>query len=141
MQKLKAFLVANKVLIFAMLSAGALAVQQITSAYPNDYKIWALAGVVAAIGVLAKDLRGQWPTIIASLLPSLGAILTAMETNAPISWWQLIGSVAVAVGGVVAPPAKSLSYETSPVVTEAKKEAAAADASAIPPKTPPVETK
>lgn len=138
MQKVKGVLMANKVIIFGLLSAVAMTVQELSSEYATDYKVLALAAFVAAVSFLAKNLRGQWATIIGSVLPSLVVILDKVETHTPITWGAMGSAMVLAFLGVVAPPAKSLSYETSPVVAEAKKEAAEIDASSEPPKTPPV---
>jgi len=128
MQKVITFLNANKVLLFGLFSAVAMTVQQLTSTYATDYKVLALAAIVAALGFLAKNLRGQWASIIGSLVPSVTVVLTNLESHTPISWWQFGGAVALALGGVFAPPSKSLSYETSPTIVAAKTQASQTDA-------------
>ena len=130
------FFQANKVLIFGLLSAIAMTVQQYTGSAKVDYKVLGLAALVAAIGFLAKNLRGQSATILASLVPSLGIILTQAQSNVPISWMQIMTSAAIAIAGVFAPPTKSLAYEQAPAIVAAKQEAAVSDAAAA--KTPPV---
>jgi len=132
---MKKFFNDNKVLIFGLLAAVAMTVQQYTEAGPVDYKVLALAAVIAAIGFLAKNLRGQWATILLSVLPSLGIILTNVQSHVPISWSQIIASAAIAIGGVFAPPTKSLNYEKAPEIVVAKQQAAASDAAEN--KTPP----
>jgi hypothetical protein len=136
-----AWITANKVVLFGILSAGILAVQQLASQYPKDYKVLGLAAFIAILSFLAKNLRGQWGSILGSLLPSLGIVLANLETTppTPISWWQFAGAIALAVGGVLAPPAKSLSYEQSPTITAAKTQAATSDAAQN--KTVPASTK
>lgn len=138
MQKLKDFISANKVLVFGLIAAGAMTYQQLSSQFPTDYKVLGFAAFVASIGFLAKSLRGQWASILGSLLPSMGVILDQMETHTHITWAALIGGVAFALSGVFAPPAKSLAYEKTPEIVAAKKDAANIDASAQPPKNPPV---
>jgi hypothetical protein len=126
------WLSSNKVILFGILSAGILAVQQLASQYPKDYKVLGLAAFIAVLSFLAKDLRGQWGSILGSLIPSLGIVLSNLETvpPTPIAWWQFFGAVALAIGGVLAPPAKSLAYESSPAIVQAKAQAATADAAA-----------
>lgn len=123
------FLTTNKVIIFGIISAGVLAAQQLASQYPKDYKVLGLAAFIAILSFLAKDLRGQWGSILGSLIPALGIVLSNIESvpPIPISWWQFAGAVTLAVGGVMAPPAKSLSYEQSPTIVAAKMQAAASD--------------
>jgi hypothetical protein len=125
-----AWIAANKVILFGILSAGILAVQQLASQYPKDYKVLGLAAFIAVLSFLANNLRGQWASILGSLLPSLGIVLTNIEAvpPVPISWWQFAGAAALAIGGVLAPPAKSLSYEESPAIVQAKAQAATSDA-------------
>jgi hypothetical protein len=124
------WIAANKVILFGILSAGILAVQQLASQYPKDYKVLGLAAFIAVLSFLANNLRGQWASILGSLLPSLGIVLTNIEAvpPVPISWWQFAGAAALAIGGVLAPPAKSLSYEESPAIVQAKAQAATSDA-------------
>lgn len=138
MQKVKVFLSDNKVIIFGLLSAAAMTVQQLTSQFATDYKVLAFAAFVASISFLAKNLRGQWASILGSLLPTLAVMLDNIETHTPLSWPGLIGGVGLALSGLFAPPAKSLSYEKTPEIVAAKKDAATIDASAEPPKNPPV---
>jgi hypothetical protein len=124
-----AWITANKVVLFGIVSAGILAVQQLASQYPKDYKVLGLAAFIAVLSFLANNLRGQWGSILGSLLPSLGIVLANIEAvpPVPISWWQFAGAVALAIGGVLAPPAKSLSYETSPTILAAKAQGAQSD--------------
>jgi|ERR1700748_199772 len=141
MQKVKQFLIDNKVFLFGILSAAIITVQQLATSYPKDYRLFILAAFFAGISYSARNLRGQWGSILGSLIPSLGIALNNMETHTPISWFSLAGAAALAVMGVIAPPAKSLSYETTPEITAAKQDAAKADAAAEPPKNPPVSVK
>jgi hypothetical protein len=123
------WLSANKVLIFGIISAGILAVQQLASTYPNDYKVLGLAAFYAILGFLAKDLRGQFASIISSLIPSVLIVLNNSEHVPPIptNWLEIGGAAVIAILGVIAPPAKSLSYETSPAISGAKAAAASTD--------------
>jgi hypothetical protein len=130
------FLMANKVLLFGLAGAIAMTVQQYTSSGPVDYKVLALAALVAGIGFLAKNLRGQWATILGSLLPVLGVLFTNVQGHTAISWSYVFSSAALAIAGVFAPPTKSLSYEQSPAIVQAKQQAAVTDAAQS--KTPPV---
>lgn len=126
---MKQFLNANKVLIFGLLSAMVMTAQTLLSSGPTDYKVLALSVVIAGIGFLAKNLRGQWATILGSILPTFGVVLTKTQSNDPISWGLVSVAAVAAVLGAVAPPPKSLSYESSPEIANAKQEAKVADAS------------
>lgn len=118
----------NKVLLFGLLAAVAMAVQQFMTP-PVDYMVLFLAVIVGAIGFLAKNLRGQWATILTSLIPSIGVVFTQAQNHTPISLQLFFTSVAIAVAGVFAPPAKSEAYEQSPTIVQAKKQADNIDAS------------
>lgn len=126
-----AWLTANKVVLFGILAAGILAVQQLASQYPADYKVLGLAAFVAVLSFIAKDYRGQFGSIVGSLVPTLAIVLSNMEHIPPIptNWWEIGGAVSLAIGGVIAPPAKSLSYEKSPTILAAKAQGAKTDAS------------
>lgn len=117
----------NKVLIFGLVAAVAMAVQQFATP-PVDKLVLALAVVIAAIGFLAKSLRGQWATILTSLIPSLGVVFTEAQSHVHISLQMFFTSVVIAVSGVFLPPAKSEAYEQSPTITAAKQQAKQIDA-------------
>lgn len=116
----------NKVLIFGLVAAVAMAVQQFATP-PIDYLVLILAVVIASIGFLAKSLRGQWATILASLIPSFGVVFTQAQNHTPISLQMFFTSIAIAIAGVFSPPAKSASYEQSATIKDAKAEAKTID--------------
>lgn len=114
------FLTTYKVTIFGCLMAALMVFQQFELQGPVDLKVVGLAALVAVIGFLANNLRGQAATILASMLPSLGVIATAAQNHAPISWAQTGTSAAIAIIGVFLPPMKNLSYEQAPTIVAAK---------------------
>jgi hypothetical protein len=138
MQKLIALWTANKVFILGLVGAVGMVLEQYMNEANPDYKVIGFAAAIAAISYLAKSLRGQWVSVLGVLGTSLSTVATAVESGNKVSWFQIIVSTILAIVSAVSPAGKSLSYETSPVVTEAKKEAAVIDSQSEPPKNPPV---
>lgn len=142
MSKFTAWLSANKVLIFGVLTAIAMNVEQYFSSTSGSisWPVISLSSGVVIVSFLAKNLRGQWITILGSVQTLLTVILNDIDTHTPIVWRTAIITFVVAILAAVAPAGKSLSYEQSAPVEAAKAEAKAIDAAKKPPVNPPVET-
>lgn len=102
------FLSQNKVLLFGLLGAIGMAIQQYADNGPVNYKVVVFAVIVAVIGFLANNIHGQWATILGSLLPTAGILLTSAQNNQTIDWWHILAATAIAVGAVFAPAAKAV---------------------------------
>lgn len=118
-----------KVVIFGVLAAVALAVNELVGAGEANTKVLIYAAAMAALSFLANSLRGQWATIIGVVLTSFATYLT-MEQNGDVSWVQLIGSLLAALLAVFAPPAKSRGYENTTTIVQAKQQGEAITPSA-----------
>jgi len=141
MSKITAWLSKNKVLIFGILSAVAMNVEQYFSASSGfSWPIILLSSGVVITSFLAKNLRGQWITILGSVGSFMTVLLNSLDSHTPIVWRTAIITLVVNILAAVAPAGKSLSYEQSPNVEAAKAQAKAIDASKKPPVHPPVET-
>ena len=140
MSKFSTWFSTNKVLLLGLLGAVLVVLQQFLTQSTVDYKVVGFGVAIAILSFLAKNLRGQVASILGLLGSSVGTIAATIETGGKVTWIQVVISLIVAILGVVAPPAKSLSYETSSGVVAEKAEAAKMDASKQPPVTPPVQT-
>ena len=141
MSKFQTWLSTNKVLIFGILSAVAMNIEQyFNSTAGYSWQVIALSSGVVIVSFLAKNLRGQWVTILGSVQTLLTVILNDVDTHTPILWRTVIITFVVAILAAVAPAGKSLSYEKSGPVEAAKAEAKVMDAAQKPPVNPPVET-
>ncbi len=109
----------NKVLIFGLLSAVALTLNEMFGAGEASPKVLVFAGLVAAASFLAKNLRGQWATIAGLVGTAITTYLT-MEQQGSISWAQLVLQVVIGFLAITMPPAKSVGYERTQLITEAK---------------------
>lgn len=109
----------NKVLIIGLLSAVALAMNELFVKGQSSTKALVFAAFIAALSFLANNLRGQWATIAGILGTSLATYVT-MDQTGTISWPQLIMQAVIALLAVVAPPAKSRGYEHSNTIEQAK---------------------
>jgi hypothetical protein len=109
----------NKVLIIGLLSAVALALNEIFKTGGASTKALVFAAFVAALSFLANNLRGQWASIAGILGTTLATYIT-MDQTGSVSWQQLILQAVVALLAVVSPPAKSRGYEHTQTIENAK---------------------
>lgn len=141
MSKILAWLQANKILLFGLASAIAMNVQQYFSASSGiSWPVIFLSSGVVITSFLARNLRGQWITILGSVGSFFTVLLNSFDSNTPIVWRTAIITLVVNILAAVAPAGKSLSYEKSAPVEAAKAEAKSIDAAKKPPANPPVET-
>jgi hypothetical protein len=141
MNPIIAWLSKNKVLLFGLASAIAINVQQYFTT--NEILNWPailLSSGIVITSFLAKNLRGQWITILGSVGSFFTVLLNSIDSNTPIVWRTAILTLVVSILAAVAPAGKSLSYEQSGPVETAKAEAKAIDAAKKPPVNPPVQT-
>lgn len=111
----------NKVLIIGLLSAIALPIYDLISKGETSTKVIVMAGAVALTSYLSRNLRGQWQSI-ATIVGTVLATYIAQEQAGAVSWAQLIMQAIVLYLGASASPAKSVGYEKTPIIVEAKKE-------------------
>ncbi len=109
----------NKVLIFGLLSAVALTLNETFRAGVASPKILVFAALIAAASFLAKNLRGQWATITGLVGNALVVYLTQYEQG-NVSIEQLILQFIIGFLAIIMPPAKSIGYERTQVITDAK---------------------
>jgi hypothetical protein len=108
-----------KVVIIGLLSAVALALNELLIQGEASTKVLIFSGFLAALAFLAKNLRGQWATIAGIFGTALSTYVTQEQTGT-VSWAQIILSAAIAFLAVVAPPAKSRGYEHTQTINAAK---------------------
>lgn len=111
----------NKVLIIGLASAIALPVYELISKGDTSSKIIITAVAVALTSYLARNLRGQWQTI-ASIVGTVLATYIVQDQTGNVSVAQLIMQFIILFLGASSAPAKSIGYEHTPVIMEAKKE-------------------
>lgn len=111
----------NKVLIVGLLSSVLLAVSELVKGGNASIKLLVFSGFIAGATFLARNLRGQWATISGILASALTAYLTQSESG-HVSWAQIVTQMAIALLGILAAPAKSVGYERSAPIVEAKTE-------------------
>lgn len=117
----QSFFQANKVLIFGLLSAIALGLNEAFSTGGASTKVLVFAAFLAALSFLANNLRGQWATIAGVIGTALTTYIT-MDQAGTISWPQIILQAVLALLAVFTPPAKSKGYEYTGTVTAARAE-------------------
>lgn len=118
------FLNKNKVVIFGLLSAILLAINEILKTEGANVKVLIFAGGIAGASFLANNLRGQWASIAGLAGTSLATYLT-MEQTGTISFQQLVFQIILGFLAIVSSPAKGVAYEHSPVIEQAKAQAEA----------------
>ena len=120
---MKPFWDKHKVFIVGLLSAVALALNELMTSGEVSAKILAYAGFIAALSYLSKNLRGQWATITGIVLTALATYIE-QERMGTVTWRQIILQATIALLAAIAPPPKSIEYEKSPTIVQAKEEAA-----------------
>lgn len=123
----------NKVLVIGLLSAIALPIYELISKGETSTKVIVMAAAVALTSYLARNLRGQWATIAAIVGTVLATYITQDQSGLPISWAQLILQFVVLFLGAVSAPAKSIAYEKTPVIMQAKMQSEVAVPTVAPP--------
>ncbi len=130
---MKDFFMKNKVLIIGLLSAILLAISEIVKGNDASIKMLIFSAVVAGLSFLAKNLRGQAASIAGLIASALTAYLTQQETG-HVSWAQIVTQTLIALLGIWASPAKSVGYEKTDIIVEAKKSGEEIQPTAIVPK-------
>lgn len=111
----------NKVLIIGLLSAIVMPIYDLIKQGHTSTNTVILTAAIAITAYFARNLRGQWQTIFGILATVVANYAVQAGTGQPIKWWELIlGGIALFLSAS-APPAKSVGYEKTPVIVEAKK--------------------
>jgi hypothetical protein len=130
---MKAWFNKYKVIIFGLLAAIALPINDLITQGGVSTKAIVFAGVTAALTFAARNLRGQWATI-AGLLGTTATYYLTMDTSGNVDWSKIIMFFIVQILAIVAPPAKSVGYERTDTIMEAKQEGEEIKPSIAPPK-------
>lgn len=136
---MKKFFADNKVFIIGLITSLCVVGQQYLDEKVADPFIvgFGVAGAIASY--FAKNLRGQWGSIIGIGGNMIAVLTQAHITQQPINPWQLIIQAAVAYMGIIASPPKSRSYEKTDTIADAKQEAKEIDAAKKVSPPPPVQ--
>lgn len=110
----------NKVVLLSILMAVLLSVQQFAGSTPVNVLVVVFAALIAGLGVLANNLRGQWATIVTSVIGTITVVQQNIQTGNKISWYALLIALGIAIIGVFLPPTKPASYELNPTIVAAK---------------------
>lgn len=119
---MKQFFSKNKVLLTGLVSAVLMALYSFTVAPTTDWVIVGYSAFIAAGSFLANNLRGQWPTIIGVLLTSAATIYESYSTGVPLNAVHLIYTCAINIGLALVGPPKSIGYERTGTIEQAKAE-------------------
>lgn len=123
----------NKVLIIGLASAIALSLYELVSKGETSTKVFIVSAAVAITSFLSRNLRGQWQTI-AAIIGTVLATYIAQDQTGNVSWAQLFLQGIILFLGASSSPAKSIGYEKTPVIAEAKKEGEQIAPTVAPPK-------
>jgi amino acid permease len=124
LQKLKAFYIANQVLLSGLISAIVISLQQFMSVANPDWAVIGFAVLLAAASWAGNNLRGKGVSVL-GILGVAGASFATVAETGHINKSQLILSFVIGLGALIAPPAKNESYEKSAIITRAKEEGTA----------------
>lgn len=123
----------NKVLVIGLASAVALPIYDLISKGETSTKVIVMAAAVALTSYLSRNLRGQWQTITSIVGTVLATYIVQEQSGNPIGWTQLILQGIILFLGASAAPAKSVGYEHTAIIMEAKKEGEQAIPTPAPP--------
>lgn len=105
---MKDFILRNKVIIAAFLSALVLVLQQALSTGQTDLKAIGFAAFVALLGVAARNWAGQGVTVL-GILGTLSGVFINIQSTGTFTWNEFILSAVIAlltaITGTLAPSA------------------------------------
>lgn len=111
----------NKVLLIGLLTSVALPLYDLVSKGETSAKVLVVAFLGGTTSYLARNLRGQ----VATICGIVGTIVATYFTDSidhPISWAQITLQALILYLAAVSPPAKSVGYERTSIIEEAKKQ-------------------
>jgi hypothetical protein len=123
-QKILAFFATNKVFITGLLASIAVVLQQFLMKPVIDLKTIGLAVGIAILSYVANLWRGQGVTILGIIGTLAYVFVQNITSGVNLDWSKIILMAILAIISAVAPPPKSLNYEKSAVITQAKDQAA-----------------
>lgn len=113
------FFTKNKVLLFGLLGAAAVAIKGFIGQPEIQWKAVIFAVVMAILSYIANEWRGQGVTIL-GILGTLAYTYVQLNQTGTFTWNQFILMSIAAILAAVAPPPKPLTYEKDPVIEKAK---------------------
>lgn len=113
-----------KVLIFGSVTAVLTALYGLLATPVIDYIVLGYAAFIAVGSYLARNLRGQWGTIVGIVLPTIAVLEDAHIHHTEVNYPYLIVGITVQILAALSAPAKDRSYENSPTIIQAKAEGA-----------------
>jgi hypothetical protein len=114
----------NQVFLSGLAGALTLVLQQFINTAEINYKAVGLAVLLATASYIGNQWRGKGVTVLGFLGVAATAFATIQSTG-HFTWAQFGLSVLVGFLAMVAPPPKSIEYENSTPIAEAKAEAKA----------------
>ena len=123
-QKILDFFLTNKVFITGLLAAIAVVLQQFLMEPSIDWKTIGLAVGIAVLSYVANLWRGQGVTLLGIIGTLAYVFVQNLTSGVPLDWSKIILMAVVAIISAVAPPPKSVNYEKSAVIEQAKDQAA-----------------
>jgi uncharacterized protein YcfJ len=112
----------NQVLITSIASALIMFLQPvIDSGQEIDWKVIGLGALAVVAGIIGNEFRGKGQSIAGILGAIAYSYMEVMKTG-ELSWDRFILSVVIGIAGLAAPPFKSIGYEKTDIIKQAKKE-------------------
>ena len=111
------FFTKYKVFIFGLLASVAVTVEQFATG-TSDYKVIGYAILMAVVSFFAKNVKGQWATIVGIVGTTLASIIPGLENHTPISWLQIAGQTIAAILAIFIPTGGTVTPTPTPVTTK-----------------------
>lgn len=116
---MKQYFQSNKVFIFGLLGAIAVTLQEFISDTGISFKVIGFAVLMAALSYLAKEWRGQGLSIT-GIAGNLAAVFITVYQNGEFTWVQFALQAVIAIIATASPDPKSIGYEKTDIITQAK---------------------
>lgn len=121
MNSISDFFSKNKVLIFGLILAAVLPVYDLIQNGTTTTADLIVAASAAAAAYLSRNLRGQWQTL-AGIAGTVIASYATQKSGGHVQWWQLLMQGLILYLTASMPPAKSVAYEQTPTIMNAKQQ-------------------
>ena len=118
---MKDFFMKHKVLILGLLGAVALVLQEFISQPSPNWKVIGFAVLMGALSYLAREWRGQGMSIL-GIVGNLAGVFVTIQQTGNFTWSQFAVQAILAILATAAPQPKSVGYEKTDTIQQAKVE-------------------
>lgn len=116
---MKEFFLKHKVFILGLLAAVAVVLQEFIGHPEPSWKVIGFAAFMAVLAFIAKEWRGQGLSIV-GIVGNLAGVFVTIQQTGNFTWSQFAVQAILAIIATAAPNPKSVGYEQSQTIQDAK---------------------